>query len=1197
MKKIFALTLACCALVMLAAASNAAKELDAVVHHKLRVALMPALKTLQVVDTITLAHPLGAEGLRFVLHEGLSPEVDTPGIRLTPEAPKPDGQNGQSDQDASGYSTAYRLTAATPTDAIDTVTLRYGGVLSHPLAPVGKEYARGFMSTPGIISEKGVVLSGASLWLPRFGDELITFELDVSVPKGWDAVSQGTLTPIEHFTKRVKKAKRPRSTKNTQRAESRPDNRVRWVSARPQDEAYLIAAPFTRYEQSEGSVTAQAYLRTPDDTLAAKYLEATLQYVKMYEQLIGPYPFTKFALVENFWETGFGMPSFTLLGPRIIRFPFILRTSYPHEVLHNWWGNSVYVDYATGNWAEGLTAYLADHLMRENSGAGADHRESTLQKYTDYVAGLKQDSELVQDDFFSDFDFDSDSGSANEGDAGLAEPQHKPSADKPLSQFRSRHSSASEAIGYGKALMLFHMLRLELGDDAFVAGLKKFYADNRWRRAGWTDLRAAFEAVSGTKLSWFFAQWVERTGAPTLELKNLSVESAGDKWVVKGTVEQVQEGAPYRLGVRVALTLEGEEEAVDYLVPLGGDTTATDFEFSAKSRPLRLDLDPAFDIFRTLHPAETPPALSGAFGAAGQLIVLPSQASPELLEGYRGLANMWSKNGEAEVTVVTDDEISELPRDKGIWVLGWENFFFTEATKPLALYPAKFRGDETDLGAATISLKGHSLVTTCRREGGMPITLICADTATSLPGLARKLPHYNKYSYLGFEGTEPSNIAKGRWPAVGSPLSAQFNGNGDSDGDVPRAKLAKRPALATPPALFSSKRMAQFATLLSSPKYRGRGFGSKELTEASLLIADEFALLGLVPGGDDGQWFQRFTASGAINPLTPDALEDVALANVVGVIPGSEPSWAGQSVIVGAHYDGQGMGWPDARRGNAGLLHPAADDNASGVAVMLELARYFSKTKPRRSIVFVAFSSEENQRLGSKHYVEAASDYPAKNAIGMINLDTVGRLGEGKLLVFGAGSAREWVHIFMGAGFVTGAKVESVSKDIGSSDQTSFIDAGIPAVQLFSGAHTDYHSPADTSDKLDSQGLATVAAVAKEAIEYLADRVEYLDSAAGKVAKGASASGSTSRKVSLGTVPDFAWSGVGVKVDEVVPGSAAEAAGIKKGDVITALDGESVHDLKMFSDKLKTHNPGDRVILMILRGTSGFALEALLQAR
>jgi hypothetical protein len=180
------------------------------------------------------------------------------------------------------------------------------------------------------------------------------------------------------------------------------------------DEITLVGGPLVVYREAAGAVEALVYLRQKDDALAAKYLQATAQYVEMYRGLIGPYPYGKFALVENFWETGYGMPSYTLLGPQVIRFPFILTSSYPHEILHNWWGNSVFVDYESGNWCEGLTAYMADHLIQEQRGAGEDYRRDTLQKYRSYV---------------------------REG------------RDFPLTEFRSRHSAATEAVGYGKTLM------------------------------------------------------------------------------------------------------------------------------------------------------------------------------------------------------------------------------------------------------------------------------------------------------------------------------------------------------------------------------------------------------------------------------------------------------------------------------------------------------------------------------------------------------------------------------------------------------------------------------------------------------------------------------------------------------------------------------------------------------------------------
>jgi aminopeptidase N len=209
------------------------------------------------------------------------------------------------------------------------------------------------------------------------------------------------------------------------------DGKARWDSGGAMDEIYLVGGPLNVFKDSAGAVETLVYLHERDASIAGKYLAATAQYIEMYRTLIGPYPYGKFALVENF----------TLLGPQIIRFPFIINSSYPHEILHNWWGNSVFVDAVAGNWCEGLTAYMADHLIQEQRGTADEYRRSTLQKYRDYV---------------------------------------KTGRDFPLAEFRNRFSAATEAVGYGKAMMGFHALRRYVGDDAFRGGS----ARRRSRSAG-----------------------------------------------------------------------------------------------------------------------------------------------------------------------------------------------------------------------------------------------------------------------------------------------------------------------------------------------------------------------------------------------------------------------------------------------------------------------------------------------------------------------------------------------------------------------------------------------------------------------------------------------------------------------------------------------------------------------------------------
>jgi Zn-dependent M28 family amino/carboxypeptidase len=271
------------------------------------------------------------------------------------------------------------------------------------------------------------------------------------------------------------------------------------------------------------------------------------------------------------------------------------------------------------------------------------------------------------------------------------------------------------------------------------------------------------------------------------------------------------------------------------------------------------------------------------------------------------------------------------------------------------------------------------------------------------------------------------------------------------------------------------------------------------------------------------------------------------------------------------------------RTGNEGQLHPGADDDASGLAVLLELARAMAAgPPPDRPIVFAAFAAEEAGRRGSRKYTAAAAlPYPARDAIGMLELDTVGRLGKGKLLVLGAPSAREWVHLFRGAGFVTGVELETPSQELDASDQLSFQEIGVPAVQLTTGPHADYHRPSDTPEKLDGAGLAKVAAVAREAIDYLAGRKEPLTSPqhppllstenashhpprpAGGERAGVRGS-SSERKVSLGTVPDFAFPGPGVRITGTIPGSPAERVGLIEGDIILMVNGAAIGGMKDF---------------------------------
>jgi len=1134
---------------LLASLAYAASEY---IHHDLKVTLKPGQQFIRVVDTIHFPANLIKKKNHFLLHGNLSVVSLSRGINIEKE-------QGELKAEFFGINTArFEIKKKIPINHYSfqfpgepgtTLTIEYEGTIHHPIEKIGEEYARGFSETPGIISEKGVYLAGATFWIPWFNDDLVTFKLETTVPEPWDVLSQG---------KRIQHDKKQGLQVTT------------WDSPEPMDEVYLVAAAFKEYDLKVGKVDVMAFLREKDDALANKYLETTGQYLEMYENLIGLYPFSKFALVENYWETGYGMPSFTLLGPQVIRFPFILHSSSPHDLLPNWWGNSVYVDYASGNWCEGLTTYLADHLIKEQRGQGSEYRETTLQDYTHYAAGKKEEF--------------------------------------PLTQFKARYDALSSSIGYGKSLMLYHMLRQQIGDQLFKKSLQHFYKENKFKKATFEDVRKSVEAVTGKDFKNFFHQWVTRSGPPEIRLVNAVVVEPdarltqinqkllqgvqGDGFLEKSppgrrrhyllrfSLQQIQEDAPYVLKIPVAVTLAGNKQAI--IKYLDMTKKNQDFEFSFEQAPLRIDVDPQFDVFRKLHTNEIPPTLSNAFGANQILILLPSGAPMDFLKGYRELAESWAKDSEGKIEIKMDNQVLALPSDKAVWLLGWENLHKTVIQKGITFYNGKMDENSITLEKKKLSRDRHSIIAAVKNKDNpaQVVILLSTDQVKALPGLGRKLPHYGKYSYLGFEGDEPTNMFKGQWPTVNSPMTVILDPS--SAAAQQRGMLPHREPLARLAPLFSAERMLGHIRYLASEELEGRGLGSKGLEKAAHYIAAAFKTAGLEPGGDNHSYYQTWEAEALVGKTK----RTTTLRNVIGFIPGSKPEWSDQAVVLCAHYDHLGLGWPVVRQGNEGKIHYGADDNASGVSVLLELAHTMGKSvKPDRSILFIAFTGEESGLLGSSYYVKNLEKNRLKDIRAVINLDTVGRLTENeKLMVIGGSSAREWRFIFMGIGYTTGIETEMITQDLDASDQVNFIKAGIPGIQLFSGPNTDYHQPTDTVDKIDAAGLVKVAAVAREAIGYLSERIEPL-TFEGKTAapQPDSAPPSGGRRVRTGIMPDFAFPGKGVKIGMVSPGSPAEKAGLKKDDVIIKLGDVKVANLKEYSDVLKTFKPGDTTTMVYLR--------------
>lgn len=683
--------------------SMAAWASEPVFHHRMKVELSPDSSEIQVKDEIRIPkqyqHAATDSTLTFRLHADLT--VQTTGTATIVSQSATDIH--------AGPVPLKRYTLRLPAGQ-DTVTLAFGGRIHHGVRDPSLQYARSFSYSPGLIATEGVFLANSTAWYPIFDGGLVSFQLDVHLPTEWDAVSQGRL--LQEQTTQIAR-------------------RVVWEENNPQDDIYLVAGRFQRYQRTAGAIQTYVYLREADAILAERYLKATEQYIAMYSELIGPYPYAKFALIENFWETGYGMPSFTLLGSRVIRLPFILHSSYPHEILHNYWGNGVFVDYRKGNWSEGLTVYLADHLVGEQNGRGEEYRRDALQKYADFVSHER---------------------------------------DFPIVQFTSRHSPSSEAIGYGKTMMLFHMLRLELGDEIFVQILRAFYREHLFRTATFADLLAVLNAQTDRDFSTFFQQWVYQPGAPHLLLENVQAEPDQQGYRLKATVRQTQSEAPYQLTVPVAVHLAGESAAWHTNISL--DQAVNHIELKLPARPLRIDIDPQFDVFRRLDSQEIPPALSQGFGAENPLLVLPSKADKAVLQAYQQLADYWRTTQLGNLEVVYDDQLSVLPRERSVWILGWQNRFSDQVVDALSAYGVTRDDYDLQLDTDSFQHKEHAVVLTARQPSHPDSTLlwVAANQPDAIIELASKLPHYRKYSYLAFENAGLKNISKGQWPVMHSPL-------------------------------------------------------------------------------------------------------------------------------------------------------------------------------------------------------------------------------------------------------------------------------------------------------------------------------------------------------------------------------------------------------------------------------------------
>jgi uncharacterized iron-regulated protein len=452
-----------------------------------------------------------------------------------------------------------------------------------------------------IISKQGISLTG--VWYPQI-EGLTIYRLTAVLPEGYEAVSEAEV---------VKKTVR------------NGESEFSFSFPYPLDGISLVASDrYQIIEDSLGDVDIIAYFFPEDAGLAGTYIEFTRKYLELYEKLIGRFPYRRFLIVENFLPTGYSMATFTLLGSTVVRLPFIVETSLGHEILHQWFGNHVYIDYGKGNWAEGLTTYLADHLYKEQEGKGWEYRKQMLMSYGSYV---------------------------------------KPENEFALEDFRVGLDRASRAIGYNKTAMVFHMLKNMAGEENFFLALRDLVETKRFSAASWEDIQASFEKIYNNDLSWFFDQWVHEKGMPDISLEDVEFEYVDGNFKLHFHIKQG--GTVYRMDVPVTIYRNGRPMKRFFTIR---ERDNPFYVFLSES-PGRIVVDEDYDVARKLTKEEFPPVVSRLLGEDDVIIA----AGPDSKKVYGGIIDEL-KNKKARV---------ERPEDIGHSDIGYSSVIILGLDNPL----------------------------------------------------------------------------------------------------------------------------------------------------------------------------------------------------------------------------------------------------------------------------------------------------------------------------------------------------------------------------------------------------------------------------------------------------------------------------------------------------------------------------------
>jgi hypothetical protein len=695
-------------------------------HHDLFVQIVPEQHALIAKDRLILEVPQPQSPIRFTLASTL--QIDH--IALVQESAGTESsihdvpfelEHGSAPESVQEVSIPSQIVAAGQV----TLDVYYHGIINDP--PRDPRHLR-FVTTSetaGHIGPEGVYVGSESHWYPDVPESLSTYALLVAVPTGWTVVTQG-------------KAGESRACPA---GLCRNDQMVmtEWAVTQPSEALTLVANTFVTSLRDWTAKTGQrvqlsTYLFPDDAHLAEEYLDATARYLDVYIPLLGPYPFEKFAVVENFFASGLGMPSFTLLGSGIIKRHYVQPYALGHEIVHSWIGNAVFNHADRGNWVEGLTTYLANYYWLELMGDHAqarDQRRLMVQGYNLHVT---------------------------------------PERDYPVAQFTQKQDEHDNAIGYQKSAMLFHLLRQEVGDETFWRALKTLVAQYRGRHAEWRDLERVFAEESRQDLRWFFAQWVEQDGAPMVSLSEVVARPvAGEPaqaFQLEATI--VQSNKLFHLPLQLLIRMEGDHE---HLLSVPLRAMREPISVTLPARPLAIDLDPEFMTVRRIARQSLPPVLTHYVTDRRRSVLTAFTDEPDHPSPFRDVVTRIEAQEQqkpiddrTEIAPLAQDGL--LPQEGSVLILGGP-----ESRSGIQSILARHCGERVTLNGKGVTVMGTAyegpglaLLVSCHRvdRPGSVVTVLYAATPQAVAKMARLLFFYGWNSFLLFK--DGAVVTRGEWP-------------------------------------------------------------------------------------------------------------------------------------------------------------------------------------------------------------------------------------------------------------------------------------------------------------------------------------------------------------------------------------------------------------------------------------------------